>query len=746
MPLPVDENSQNTGNFDLLVGYATVDRSVENGGQDEGGIKVGGGKVGGGEGHHTTKKRKRETKRPQAFPLSPLADMFNKSSKLKRPKRPTVVVSNGNEGGRDGFGFLYEPLDENRFSKIALEFPRSHWNVLRTSDGHYNIAHHLNPTTFYTSLGIARQYKEFLPEHERPLVAISPMNAGTGVENNNDNNKKKSSDSFNDFLFKFGPNDERGPTDERWGADECKPEGEKVGGASTVTPTFSNQGRNVKPTLKEQQRVEKELQKEIDEVLDGKLPVKKNQNVQKNKNVQESEHGAPQERWEPPQRDGPRGGLFNFGIPYCNDFCLVYKGGKLNPSPHVESRARITRCHNKGKRSPHDPIQSLGRYVDVEYEDGEIENDVHLRFIEVKKGTNWKFGTYVKVKMAVKDSGLTTEKSRHNAKQISTSSTTAREDDVEESFCKGDRVDAAYHGQGMYPGEVDRVNSDGTYDIKFDDGDRDRKVKASGIRKALSEYDYFLSLGYEPLNEKDFLRVALEFPRPDWQVYYREPRGYLVKHFSDPKAFPSLMDARKFKKALLALESKAAGEEVPTSELLNDRGSHNISPPDEIPFGDPRRVANGGFHIPGSWTVIEREKINKGKKGLVYECSDESLGVGPMSRIECLDYVKMNRPHEFYVRNIPPGNKLRDHSIVGRGGKRTLTIPNTWTVRASICDLTSGHQPLVYCENTKLGVSFHSKRECVVYLRENFPKEYDNMYKAATRRKEEQMGGLLANI
>ena len=73
------------------------------------------------------------------------------------------------------------------------------------------------------------------------------MNAGTEVKNNNDNNNK-SSDSFNDFLFKFGPNDERSPLDEREGSDEGNPAGEKVGEASSVTPIFSYQRRKLKPT------------------------------------------------------------------------------------------------------------------------------------------------------------------------------------------------------------------------------------------------------------------------------------------------------------------------------------------------------------------------------------------------------------------------------------------------------------------------------------------------------------------
>jgi hypothetical protein len=51
-----------------------------------------------------------------------------------------------------------------------------------------------------------------------------------------------------------------------------------------------------------------------------------------------------------------------------------------------------------------------------------------------------------------------------------------------------DRVEALYLGLGtvpsdMYPGTVFRSNKDGTYDVKFDDGDRDRTVETHYIRR-----------------------------------------------------------------------------------------------------------------------------------------------------------------------------------------------------------------------------------------------------------------------
>merc|ERR1712072_285345 len=58
---------------------------------------------------------------------------------------------------------------------------------------------------------------------------------------------------------------------------------------------------------------------------------------------------------------------------------------------------------------------------------------------------------------------------------------------------RGDRVEAKVKGwTKYYGGEITRVNDDGTYDIKFDDGERKRGVKSSEIKggKDDDESDY----------------------------------------------------------------------------------------------------------------------------------------------------------------------------------------------------------------------------------------------------------------
>ena len=50
-------------------------------------------------------------------------------------------------------------------------------------------------------------------------------------------------------------------------------------------------------------------------------------------------------------------------------------------------------------------------------------------------------------------------------------------------YCKGDRVRARYRGRSVfYPGRISRVRGDGSYDIDYDDGEKESGVRAELIR------------------------------------------------------------------------------------------------------------------------------------------------------------------------------------------------------------------------------------------------------------------------
>ena len=52
-------------------------------------------------------------------------------------------------------------------------------------------------------------------------------------------------------------------------------------------------------------------------------------------------------------------------------------------------------------------------------------------------------------------------------------------------FTEGDKVEALYKGKGTkwFSGKISRVNRDGTYDIRYDDGDSEAGALKSSLRR-----------------------------------------------------------------------------------------------------------------------------------------------------------------------------------------------------------------------------------------------------------------------
>ncbi|GMI29033.1 hypothetical protein TeGR_g2542, partial [Tetraparma gracilis] len=75
---------------------------------------------------------------------------------------------------------------------------------------------------------------------------------------------------------------------------------------------------------------------------------------------------------------------------------------------------------------------------------------------------------------------------------------------------KGDKVEARYRGGAkFYPGKIARVNGDGTFDINYDDGDKEEDVKERLIKSLEKDYEF------EYLNLRDKKnQVALAFNPP----------------------------------------------------------------------------------------------------------------------------------------------------------------------------------------------------------------------------------------
>ncbi|OQR91373.1 hypothetical protein ACHHYP_04747, partial [Achlya hypogyna] len=66
----------------------------------------------------------------------------------------------------------------------------------------------------------------------------------------------------------------------------------------------------------------------------------------------------------------------------------------------------------------------------------------------------------------------------------------------------GTKVEAKYRGKTFYPGKVVRVNSDGSYDIDYDDGEKEKRVVAEHVRRRPTGH------GGSDDNSDDTLRVG----------------------------------------------------------------------------------------------------------------------------------------------------------------------------------------------------------------------------------------------
>ena len=138
-----------------------------------------------------------------------------------------------------------------------------------------------------------------------------------------------------------------------------------------------------------------------------------------------------------------------------------------------------------------------------------------------------------------------------------------------------------------------------------------------------------------------------------------------------------------------------------------------------IPLGDPHRVCKG-FAIPASWSVTLMPRV--GKVSPTFACSCETLGIGPMSKEKCFDYIKANQPDEFYTVPIPHGD-LRRTVMYGKGGNCSTSIPSSWIM--IMTPITKGPNDRFLCVNEALEptLSFTSRKRCIAWILKNTPWE-----------------------
>jgi Ca2+-binding EF-hand superfamily protein len=111
-------------------------------------------------------------------------------------------------------------------------------------------------------------------------------------------------------------------------------------------------------------------------------------------------------------------------------------------------------------------VRLSGKVIDIIYNNGSIEKGVSKDLIRLF------------------DSSSSSLNDRQNStSNYSSSSRSPRRDDVSEELIVGTKVEAAYRGQSKYyPGRISRVRLNGTFDIDYDDGEKEVGVDKSLIK------------------------------------------------------------------------------------------------------------------------------------------------------------------------------------------------------------------------------------------------------------------------
>jgi len=121
-------------------------------------------------------------------------------------------------------------------------------------------------------------------------------------------------------------------------------------------------------------------------------------------------------------------------------------------------------------------------------------------------------------------------------------------------------------------------------------------------------------------------------------------------------------------------------------------------------------VEGGGvLAIPASLSVTLEPGIRGGPQPIF--CSCEALGVGPMTKTDCFNYIRANQPDEFYTVPVPHGDPRR--TALHGGGNYRVTIPSSWTV--TMASIATDNQDWFLCVNETLEptCSFTNRRACV---------------------------------
>jgi len=172
-------------------------------------------------------------------------------------------------------------------------------------------------------------------------------------------------------------------------------------------------------------------------------------------------------------------------------------GGRLREGMKVEARYRGKARYYAGKIRAD---RGDGTY-DIDYDDGERETRVKAEYIKAHGASTFEEGQKIEAQYRGKTRyypGRIRNDNRDGTYDIDYDDG-EKETDVQEkyikareglegdgrrsSFREGEKVEARYRGKARYyPGRINRDNRDGTYDIDYDDGEKERGVQGELIK------------------------------------------------------------------------------------------------------------------------------------------------------------------------------------------------------------------------------------------------------------------------
>ncbi|KAH8071060.1 cytidine deaminase [Aureococcus anophagefferens] len=152
------------------------------------------------------------------------------------------------------------------------------------------------------------------------------------------------------------------------------------------------------------------------------------------------------------------------------------RGGKLAVGDKVEARYKGRSKFYAGKIAR---VHADGTF-DIDYDDGEKETRVEERLIRAKEGGSSGRG---RLREGAKKETRVLEEYIKGADSDSDDDRRGGDRRGGDRLSVGDKVEARYRGRSKYyPGKIARVHSDGTFDIDYDDGEKERNVDKEYVK------------------------------------------------------------------------------------------------------------------------------------------------------------------------------------------------------------------------------------------------------------------------